>query len=106
MFGRCWPAVLSRNHRSSEAIVRIASLGVAVHFRTEAPDTETLSATHDLVVAADGLNSATRSRYADAFAPSLDERACKYMWLGTDKVFDAFKFYIRETPFGVMQVHG
>ena len=21
---------------------------------------------------------------------------CKYMWLGTDKVFDAFKFYIRD----------
>ena len=28
------------------------------------------------------------------------------MWLGTDKVFDAFKFYIKETPHGVMQVHG
>jgi anthraniloyl-CoA monooxygenase len=28
------------------------------------------------------------------------------MWLGTDKVFDAFKFYIHETPHGVMQVHG
>jgi anthraniloyl-CoA monooxygenase len=85
---------------------RCASLGVVVHFETEAPDTEALSATHDLVVAADGLNSATRSRYADSFEPSLDRRACKYMWLGTDKVFEAFKFYIRETPFGVMQVHG
>ena len=28
------------------------------------------------------------------------------MWLGTDKVFDAFKFYIAQTPYGVMQVHG
>jgi anthraniloyl-CoA monooxygenase len=28
------------------------------------------------------------------------------MWLGTDKVFDAFKFYIVPTPFGVLQVHG
>ena len=28
------------------------------------------------------------------------------MWLGTDKVFDAFKFYVRETPHGVMQIHG
>jgi anthraniloyl-CoA monooxygenase len=85
---------------------RCAALGVAVHFRTEAPDVETLAATHDVVVAADGLNSAVRARYADTFAPSLDRRACKYMWLGTDKVFDAFKFYVRETPYGVMQVHG
>jgi anthraniloyl-CoA monooxygenase len=28
------------------------------------------------------------------------------MWLGTDLVFDAFKFYIVETAHGVMQVHG
>ena len=28
------------------------------------------------------------------------------MWLGTDLVFDAFKFYIEQTPYGVMQVHG
>ena len=28
------------------------------------------------------------------------------MWLGTDLVFDAFKFYIVETPHGVMQIHG
>ena len=28
------------------------------------------------------------------------------MWLGTDLVFDAFKFYVCETPYGVMQVHG
>ncbi len=33
-------------------------------------------------------------------------RDCKYMWLGTDKVFDAFKFYIAQTPYGVMQIHG
>ena len=38
--------------------------------------------------------------------PSWTSRRCKYMWLGTDKVFDAFKFYIRETPHGVMQIHG
>jgi anthraniloyl-CoA monooxygenase len=28
------------------------------------------------------------------------------MWLGTDKVFEAFKFYVRDTPHGVMQIHG
>ena len=33
-------------------------------------------------------------------------RDCRYIWLGTDQVFDAFKFYIRETPYGVMQIHG
>ena len=85
---------------------RCRELGVTMHFRTDAPDVEELAADHDLVLAADGLNSAVRGRYADTFCPTLDVRACKYMWLGTSKVFDAFKFYILDTPHGVMQVHG
>ena len=99
-------AAMSRRRLLQILQERCAELGVAVHFRTEAPDVEALSASHDLVVAADGLNSAVRSRYAHAFAPSLDRRACRYMWLGTSRVFDAFTFDIRETPHGVMQVHG
>jgi anthraniloyl-CoA monooxygenase len=98
-------AAMSRRRLLEILQERCAELGVVVYFRTEAPDVATLSATHDLVVAADGLNSVVRSRYAEAFMPSLDRRACKYMWLGTSKVFDAFTFDIRETPHGVMQVH-
>ncbi len=63
-------------------------------------------AEYDLVVGSDGVNSATRARYAESFGPHLDVRRCKFMWLGTDLVFDAFKFYIVETPYGVMQIHG
>jgi anthraniloyl-CoA monooxygenase len=85
---------------------RCAQLGVTVWFRTEAPSPDELSRAYDLVVAADGVNSAIRSKYADAFRPSLDVRRCKYIWLGTDLVFDAFKFYVVETPYGVMQIHG
>ena len=54
----------------------------------------------------DGMNSATRSRFAATFRPDLEQRRCKYIWLGTDLVFDAFKFYILDTPAGIMQVHG
>jgi anthraniloyl-CoA monooxygenase len=84
---------------------RCRDLGATLHFRTEAPDVDELSATHDLVVAADGLNSAIRTKYADTFGPDLDVRACRYMWLGTDRVFDAFTFMVKQTPYGVMQVH-
>jgi anthraniloyl-CoA monooxygenase len=85
---------------------RCADLGVRMHFRTQAPDVELLSAGHDLVLVADGANSQVRSRYAADFGTALERRHSKYMWLGTDKVFDAFTFAICETPFGVMQVHG
>ncbi|WP_433521328.1 bifunctional salicylyl-CoA 5-hydroxylase/oxidoreductase [Nocardia pseudovaccinii] len=85
---------------------RCADLGVTIHFRTLAPEVEELSATHDLVLAADGLNSVVRTRFAEVFGPNLDRRHNKYMWLGTDRVFEAFEFFIKHTPYGVMQVHG
>ena len=85
---------------------RCADLGVTVHFRTEAPAPERLQADYDLVVAADGARSQVRTAHADVFRPTFETRRCKYMWLGTDLVFEAFKFYVEETPHGVMQIHG
>jgi anthraniloyl-CoA monooxygenase len=85
---------------------RCRELGVRLCFRSEAPPAAELAASHDLVVAADGANSAVRAAFAGTFGPDLDVRQCRYMWLGTDLVFDAFKFYIEQTPHGVMQAHG
>jgi anthraniloyl-CoA monooxygenase len=99
-------AAMSRKRLLEILQQRCADLGVTVRFRTPAPDTDLLAADYDLVVAADGLNSGVRARYARTFGPVTDARRCRYMWLGTDKVFDAFKFFITTTPFGVMQVHG
>ncbi len=99
-------AAMSRKRLLEILQDRCRELGVTLHFLTPAPDVDTLAAEHDLVVAADGLNSSVRARYADTFGPSVELRRCRYMWLGTDKVFDAFTFVILETPHGVMQVHG
>ncbi len=99
-------AAMSRKRLLAILQERCAALGVRISFRTEAPDVAALSAEYDLVVASDGMNSATRSRFAGSFGPDLEQRRCKYIWLGTDLVFDAFKFYILDTPAGIMQVHG
>src|SRR5699024_6565431 len=85
---------------------RAIEVGVDVRFSTMAPEVEDLSANYDLVLAADGINSQSRQQHADSFGPSLDPRPNKFMWLGTDQVFEAFEFFIKETPWGVMQVHG
>lgn len=85
---------------------RTRELGVDVRFSTRAPDVSELSESYDLVVAADGLNSHIRRTFEDRFKPSVDRRANKYIWLGTSEVFEAFKFFIKETEYGVMQVHG
>jgi anthraniloyl-CoA monooxygenase len=84
---------------------RAASLGVELRFETEAPPAEKLAADFDLVVAADGASSAIRAARGEDFTPMLDPRHCRYMWLGTDLVFDAFKFFIAETEHGVFQAH-
>jgi anthraniloyl-CoA monooxygenase len=99
-------AAMSRHRLLAILQHRCAELGVRTQFRAEAPHAEALAAGYDLVVAADGANSQTRQRLAGTFQPELETRRCAYIWLGTDLVFDAFKFYILETPAGVMQVHG
>lgn len=99
-------AAMTRKRLLEILQARCRELCVTMHFRAEAPDVEELARDHDLVLAADGLNSAVRRRYEQTYRPTLDARRCKYMWLGTSKVFDAFKFFILRTPWGVMQVHG
>ncbi|MEV0705618.1 bifunctional salicylyl-CoA 5-hydroxylase/oxidoreductase [Saccharopolyspora sp. NPDC050389] len=99
-------AAMSRKRLLRILQERCRELGVALHFQAEAPDIEQLSADYDLVIAADGANSAVRARYPEAFRPSVETGRCKYIWLGTDLVFDAFKFVIQDTPHGIMQLHG
>ena len=99
-------AAMSRKELLQILQERVAELGVTVHYRTEAPDVDELRASYDLVLAADGLNSVVRTKHADVFGPSLDRRHNKYIWLGTDLVFEAFQFFVKHTQWGTMQIHG
>ncbi|GHH28156.1 bifunctional salicylyl-CoA 5-hydroxylase/oxidoreductase [Lentzea cavernae] len=99
-------AAMSRKELLALLQRRCRDLGVVVHFSTPAPATELLRSDHDLVVGADGVNSLVRQSFADVFRSTVDHRRNKYMWLGTDRVFEAFQFFIKETRWGTMQVHG
>ena len=99
-------AAMSRKELLQILQERVAELGVTVRYRTEAPDVEELRTQYDLVLAADGLNSTIRTTYADVFGPTLDRRHNKYIWLGTDLVFEAFQFFVKQTEWGTMQIHG
>ncbi|MFI0537780.1 bifunctional salicylyl-CoA 5-hydroxylase/oxidoreductase [Streptomyces sp. WSLK1-3] len=83
---------------------RCRALGVDLRFRTEAP--VGLAETHDLVIAADGVNSTTRGTHAHVFRPHVTPHHCRYIWLAADFPFEAFRFEIAETEHGVMQLHG
>ncbi|MFF9601870.1 bifunctional salicylyl-CoA 5-hydroxylase/oxidoreductase [Streptomyces sp. NPDC014684] len=84
---------------------RCRSLGVDLRFRAEAPPAARLAAEYDLVVAADGVHSGTRDAFAHAFRPTVTAHRCRYIWLAADFAFDAFRFEIAETEYGVMQLH-
>jgi anthraniloyl-CoA monooxygenase len=82
---------------------RCAALGVELRFSTECEDDETLDA--DLVIAADGLNSRVRAKYAGTYRPDIDVRHCRFVWLGTHQLFDAFTFAFERTEWGWLQAH-
>ena len=86
---------------------RCRALGVELVFETRVDDVAELARRHraDLVVAADGVNSAIRQHYRDAFQPEVEARLCRFVWLGTRKRFDAFTFAFEETEHGWFQAH-
>lgn len=85
---------------------RALELGVEIRFETEAEPTQTYMDKYDLVVAADGLNSRTRTEFADHFQPNIDVRKCKFVWLGTHQKFDdAFTFIFEKTEHGWVWAH-
>jgi anthraniloyl-CoA monooxygenase len=57
----------------------------------------------DLVVGADGANSLVRS--LRDFGTKIRTEGSKYVWFGTDHVFDAFTFAFRETEHGLFNAH-
>jgi anthraniloyl-CoA monooxygenase len=97
-------AALGRRELLSILQRRAVALGVELVFETEAPPVSALDWA-DLIVGADGASSAVRGALYRDFSPSLEPRHCRYMWLGVEHVFDAFKFFIAETPDGVFQAH-
>ncbi|MFS8929930.1 bifunctional salicylyl-CoA 5-hydroxylase/oxidoreductase [Cupriavidus taiwanensis] len=86
---------------------RCEALGVKLVFETDVSDDQALAMQYqaDLVIASDGLNSRIRTRYADTFRPDIDTRQCRFVWLGTHKLFDAFTFAFEKTEHGWFQAH-
>jgi anthraniloyl-CoA monooxygenase len=84
---------------------RARELGVELEFQREIADFERARAEHDLVLGADGVQSAVRARYADAFRPEIDLRRARFCWLGTTLPLAAFTFVFAEGEHGLFQVH-
>lgn len=84
---------------------RAEQLGVAVVFRSEINDIESLRADCHLLVGADGINSTVRQHFADDFLPNLSIRSNRYIWYGTNKLFHGLTLTFRENDAGVFSAH-
>ncbi|CAM4060174.1 bifunctional salicylyl-CoA 5-hydroxylase/oxidoreductase [Roseateles saccharophilus] len=82
---------------------RCEALGVELAYETDVADDADIDA--DLIIAADGLNSRIRQKYAANYQPDIDLRRCRFVWLGTTRLFDAFTFDFQQTPWGWFQAH-
>lgn len=81
---------------------RCTEVGVDVRFETEVV-AENLD--HDLVIAADGIYSATREARAEVFKPRVREGRARYIWFGTTLPLDSFTFIFHANDDGLFQVH-
>jgi anthraniloyl-CoA monooxygenase len=84
---------------------RCRDLGITLSFRAEINEIETLAGECDLVLGADGVNSIVRQKLAEYFQPSLDIRANKYIWYGTNHLFHGLTLTFRQNPAGVFAAH-
>ena len=86
---------------------RCEALGVQLIFDCDVQDDVQLAQSYqaDLVIAADGLNSRIRQRYSATYRPQVEQRHCRFVWLGTRKKFEAFTFAFKETAHGWFQAH-
>lgn len=86
---------------------RCEEMGVQLVFDTIVDDEIAVARQYDadLVIASDGINSRIRNKYSASYQPDVDERLCRFVWLGTEKVFDAFNFIFVENEHGWFQAH-
>jgi anthraniloyl-CoA monooxygenase len=95
---------IGRKHLLNILQRRCEALGVELVFERDVySDLEFPDA--DLIVVSDGVNSRIRARYAEQFQPDMVIRPNRYIWLGTNKLFDAFTFDFRKTEHGWFQAH-
>jgi anthraniloyl-CoA monooxygenase len=83
---------------------RCRRLGVRLQFDTRLADPAVLAG-YDLIVGADGVNSAVREAGRAHFRPSVEVLSNRYVWYGTARAFDCLTLTFREHRDGVFVAH-
>ena len=83
---------------------RAAEAGVEIEFERTVESLDELSDA-DLIVAADGVNSAVRRDHGERFRTTVATGSNKFIWYGTTKVFETLTLTFRHNADGVFCAH-
>jgi len=83
---------------------RVRDVGATLRFSTEVT-LDDLDG-YDLVVAADGTGSKIREELGPGLGTEVETATAKFIWFGTDYLFDGLTFVHECSPDGVFAVHG
>lgn len=78
--------------------------GVNLHFEAEVGDLARF-ADADMIVACDGIASQIRSAFETEFGTSVRLNLNRFVWCGSTKPLEAFTYFFRNTPHGLMVAH-
>jgi len=59
----------------------------------------------DIILASDGIGSGIRTKYEKEFGTKIVLKKNRFVWLGSTKPLDAFTYFFRTTPHGVIVAH-
>ena len=78
--------------------------GVNLHFEEEIHDLSRFSGA-DILVVCDGIASQIRGGFEKEFGTSVKLNSNRFVWCGSTKPLDAFTYFFRNTPHGLMVAH-
>lgn len=81
-----------------------ASQGVNIEYSRRIETPEALGG-YDLIVGADGVNSAIRNTLQHEFQAMVEPRLNKWVWYGTRHRFDSVELIFEQTPYGIFIAH-
>ena len=81
-----------------------AGAGARLHFEAPVKDFAVLEG-YDVVVGADGVNSALRTSLNQHFQATKEARLNKWVWYATPKRLDSVGLIFQDTPFGTFIAH-
>ncbi len=99
----------SRVHLLTILQERCRELGVTLNFeeRIDPATIETRFADSDMVLVADGINSAIRDAYKgpDGFDVTMSTRSNRFCWMGSTRPLTDFTFFFKQTEHGIICAH-